>query len=1483
MRLISIVVAVSGAANGDVVAIPAGTWRGCQVPITGRGDGAAVTLAGAGAGVTIIDCEHSSHRAFSFPTSGFSAKFVIEDLTVRGGGSLTNANYSSGGCMLVGASSDVTLQRVVVESCSLVGTDFATYRGGAIRVQSSGQLTLIDTIRAKMDGTTITGCVASGDGGGVFATIDHHFVINGSGLEVRDNYAGGSGGGLYIVGETEVSQSAMLNVSNNVAEVRGGGVCVSGDDVSGTFNAGVIAGNSAGVCGGGMAWWGEAEVEIRDMLVSDNSAVAGGGLCLDDSGSGLSGTLVEGVTITNNVAATTGGGVYIKSGEFTFDDTQLLSNTAVSGSGVFVESGAEPEITNSFVSGNLALEGGAFETSGSNGTIGVSNTVVCSNIGVLVHNSDVRCGGGSRFDNAMDGGCASNTFCKRSATACTATSAVPAFEVGARYAMTMPVFAAPVDDAPVTTASIVAQAIDANTLKFTSVASNKTMYHPLELFVGSRSVQLAKLITYVEHQCYDEGFVWYGSRCRSCSEFDGAFCPGGTRFWPLAGYWSPGEGVPPTRCQVPAACPGALGERDKYPPRMDVTGQRITAQCATGFSGEFCSTCATNYYKEYGVCRACGADDTVRTEVTLMLLVASVYFLVVLVALFVLSARSLVLIVSVLVVLQQVVTVCKVGLQHLSTSLSSPVFPTIVRVLSIINFEVEVVKPGCTVGALSFTSLYYGTIGLICFAGLCFIGVVWLRTHSCLAASRVSHLSVVLPLRLNAELRVVCYEGEHVSVAALAWVVLVTICCGFPVWMFFTGISMFRALRAFNMMVIDMAFESYGFLLHGLKPPFFWFRALQFVSTFAFVTETVLLERTGTRFFATIINFAVTMLLVALLNPFRSQLQTTLSITAGLASSGQLMYFLYEEDLRFFSTRKGDVAEDITSPVASRSRSRNRSSRRSRHKPRNSRTIAVAIASTPTATVAATTTTTATAVVAAFAAAADATANPQGVGPYELEPQSGPAHAVPPPEQLMSDPPAESRKPGPVARPSAAEAWQSRWKCRGGSVFNRTCLFENVVVLPASDAPDPEKVTWYGSENETSLLFDTFQPHVHGHAIFDGLYSHIRLVSALPRARHVGKFEDNMAAPVLNEAWPLFTSSPMMDPDILAAEAGTSQYTCFPALATGLGGRSYWSNDRWCNISPRQSPELDHPARCDQSIHDGFVGFLRGVSDTTPAEVAEKAAKRRRDGGVLNVVIVNRLNNRKFVNIGAIEAELNAAYNKSVNIQVVAFERLSIAEQAMVCEEADIYVAYAGSSLANTVFLPPHSVVIIISSLFYETAACGFDRLITDLGHYNISYIERRAQFVDPRPQSPELYTEVVRWFAHEQAVYGAWQKSEPSTKRLGDYRAYSLVLESDRIKAMIDAGSALVRGKYPGAPTPGMWAAEPLRYWNTEMWRKTTDRFDYGESLGGVVHIPPNDEDELARPLHEAWGPYFAQMRRPDGIRSHMEPRYEFCACDAK
>ncbi|KNC50439.1 uncharacterized protein AMSG_06938 [Thecamonas trahens ATCC 50062] len=254
-------------------------------------------------------------------------------------------------------------------------------------------------------------------------------------------------------------------------------------------------------------------------------------------------------------------------------------------------------------------------------------------------------------------------------------------------------------------------------LVFNSTFSNNTGYHPVTVARYDRSTGnpvstevLRKHLLYVDHGCIRQGYVLYNGVCQVCPP--GAHCPGGERMWPLPGWWSPSEFTKPTPCRIRAACPGAVGGGG-LPPLINPDGTRRTAVCSSEYDGQFCAECAAAYFMDNGVCRSCGSDASANAELTVVLISLAAFIGTIAWGLATLSAKRVVLIVSTLVVLQQMAMVSRVGLQELSDSDTSPVVGGVVRFAAIINFEIETVRPGCSIPKISFPGLYYGTLVLL--------------------------------------------------------------------------------------------------------------------------------------------------------------------------------------------------------------------------------------------------------------------------------------------------------------------------------------------------------------------------------------------------------------------------------------------------------------------------------------------------------------------------------------------------------------------------------------------------------------------------------------------------------------------------------------------------------------------------------------------------------------------------------------------------
>lgn len=205
-----------------------------------------------------------------------------------------------------------------------------------------------------LDGVTVTGNAAAGDGGGLWAD---GFNMT---LTIRDstfsgNTSGDDGGGIYIEDTGGPLLIQRTVISGNDAAGNGGGIYFYDPDNDVTVEDSTISGNSAGNVGGGIYLYSpdDGVFTIRGTTISGNDAQAGGGIFLyspDHTGS------IENSTISGNQAtAGSGGGIYLYNlYNFALHHVTVAGNSASgSGGGVFVNSGTLP-VDNSIVADNTA-------------------------------------------------------------------------------------------------------------------------------------------------------------------------------------------------------------------------------------------------------------------------------------------------------------------------------------------------------------------------------------------------------------------------------------------------------------------------------------------------------------------------------------------------------------------------------------------------------------------------------------------------------------------------------------------------------------------------------------------------------------------------------------------------------------------------------------------------------------------------------------------------------------------------------------------------------------------------------------------------------------------------------------------------------------------------------------------------------------------------------------------------------------------------
>ena len=222
----------------------------------------------------------------------------------------------------------------------------------------------------------------------------------------------------------------------------------------------------------------------------------------------------------------------------------------------------------------------------------------------------------------------------------------------------------------------------------------------------------------VDAGCATPGTWFSDGVCRPCPI--GGECPGGSRVWPVSGYWSLSEFTAPVACENDACC-GAIGQVRSCPIVELSSGSRNTQRCDpdSGRAGTLCADCAPGYYKDAGVCRPCDSQDAGSFAV--LVVVAVVFVLVLAAATAVLPMGAMAKTASALVALQQFVAAGRTGATQL-TGPSGNAVADVFRVASVINFDFEMVAPACYVSSsITFVDIFYAALIIVGVSGLILI------------------------------------------------------------------------------------------------------------------------------------------------------------------------------------------------------------------------------------------------------------------------------------------------------------------------------------------------------------------------------------------------------------------------------------------------------------------------------------------------------------------------------------------------------------------------------------------------------------------------------------------------------------------------------------------------------------------------------------------------------------------------------------------
>ena len=252
--------------------------------------------------------------------------------TIQTGGLVTggNTNYA-GGVRMIG-SSTLTLDNVAIA-------------GNQGRIVGGLEIKKNCTLNMK-NGASIEAC--RGEYGGVSVDGDDA-TINMDNSKISDNYASGSGGGVYSAASaTRIHMTNNAAISGNYAGKSGGGVYFdySYFGIYSSDKTGMITDNHAtdygdyGLGGGiyvAYCRWHTCEGTLQGINVINNySRYGGGGIYLNQNW-----TRVIDCTVRGNQSYNAGGGVYLSANNVSLESCTITDNVcdgSKEGGGVFVDS-----------------------------------------------------------------------------------------------------------------------------------------------------------------------------------------------------------------------------------------------------------------------------------------------------------------------------------------------------------------------------------------------------------------------------------------------------------------------------------------------------------------------------------------------------------------------------------------------------------------------------------------------------------------------------------------------------------------------------------------------------------------------------------------------------------------------------------------------------------------------------------------------------------------------------------------------------------------------------------------------------------------------------------------------------------------------------------------------------------------------------------------------------------------------------------------
>lgn len=347
----------------DTIVLPSAiytlTLNGAQEDQSAAGDLDIVDdliIAGDNSTNTVID-GNNIDRVFHI-TGTTAITVTFSQVTIQNGNTiLDNAHMCGGGILL--SSNNATV--------NITGTVLFRNQSTTCGHGISNEGTLIVENSQFSENSVI------GGGGGTLHNTGNLSIKNST---FSDNNSYG-GGGVFNEGTATLED---VNIVNNLVYLDGGGIYNSG---SLTITGGMVATNTVNTTRGGAIYNASGILVVENVLIQNNSVpIQDGGF--DTSGGGIyveTGQATLSYTTFVSNRAEFGGAIANKSGKMLITNSNIFSNTAANGGGGIINE-AEMILMNSSVISNVAVteDGGGILNLESSALVTVTNTTIGKNL-----------------------------------------------------------------------------------------------------------------------------------------------------------------------------------------------------------------------------------------------------------------------------------------------------------------------------------------------------------------------------------------------------------------------------------------------------------------------------------------------------------------------------------------------------------------------------------------------------------------------------------------------------------------------------------------------------------------------------------------------------------------------------------------------------------------------------------------------------------------------------------------------------------------------------------------------------------------------------------------------------------------------------------------------------------------------------------------------------------------------------------------------